>query len=48
MLIDEKLFEIADILSFLENDEELQERIQEGLELIDEEEGTPWIYELNT
>lgn len=37
MLIDEKLFEIQEILQLFEGPEELNERIQEGVDLMKEE-----------
>ena len=37
MLIDEKLFEIAEILQLFESEEDFVERVNEGLDLIQDE-----------
>jgi hypothetical protein len=37
MLVDEKLFEMHEIIQLLEDPEELRERVKEGLDLIKEE-----------
>ena len=37
MLIDEKLFEIPEILQLFEGPDELNERIKEGIDLMNEE-----------
>jgi len=44
MLIDFEVFEVPEILEFLETDESLKERVQEAEELIKNSEWKYWYY----